>query len=127
MYYNKEKDTKKRYLTEMEVEAYRCELKKRCFCLGDISEKVFLDQTLDPRYRREKLEMVFNQQVMITKRERERLDFYCTCVIVTEDEFKEYQTLKYLKPTIKKICEKYNFDPEKAVDVVDEIQMLIFD
>lgn len=127
MYYNKNKDTKKRYLTDMEVAAYMQELKNRCFSLGDISEKVFLDKSITPHYRREKLERVFDQEVMITKRERERLDFYCTCVIVTEDEFKEYQTLKYLKPTIKKICEKYNFDPEKAVDVVDEIQMLIFD
>lgn len=96
MYYNKEKDQSKRYLTDMEVEAYQQELKNRCFCLGDISEKVFLDKTLDSRYRREKLELVFSQQVMITRRERERLDFFCTCVIVTQDEFKEYQKLKAL-------------------------------
>lgn len=124
MYYNQSKDTQKRLLTEAEVEAYRCELKKRCFCLGDISEKVFLDKTLNQQYRREKLEKVLSQEVMITRRERERLDFYCTCVIVTQDEFKEYQTLKYLKPTIKNLFEKHNFDPEK---VIDEIQMLIFD
>lgn len=94
MYYNKEKEPTKRYLTDMEVAAYMQELKNRCFSLGDISEKVFLDKSITPHYRREKLERVFDQEVMITKSERERLDFYCTCVIVTQKEFEEYQKLK---------------------------------
>lgn len=118
MYYNKNKEPQKRLLTEMEVEAYRCELKKRCFSLGDISEKVFLDKSITPPYRREKLERVFDQEIMVTKRERERLDFYCSCVIVTQEEYREYQMIKeWMKKPKEEDWIKNNPNPDKKISI----------
>lgn len=116
MYYNKEKEPTKRYLTDAEIAAYMQAIKIRCFCLGDISEKVFLDKSLVPNYRREKLQRVFDKEVMITRRELERLDFYCSCVIITQEEYREYQMIKeWMKKPKEEEWIKNNPNPDKKI------------